>query len=175
MKRNLTAGEIALAQVMFQQAIDYAAVSLVFDSWWQKRSKTALAPNGNVYFPAHARCEDFSVAAPHMQVWFMHEMTHVWQYQRGFSVLKSGVVLTCVGGYRHARAYQYLQAACSQIKPFHLLNMEQQAEVVAHYFAAKHLRFKQYQSRLPLLEQCLQPFLAHPTWLGLLPNYSRCG
>ena len=106
MKRNLTAGEIALAQVMFQHAIDYAAVSLVFDSWWQKRSKTALAPNGNVYFPAHARCEDFSVAAPHMQVWFMHEMTHVWQYQRGFSVLKSGVVLTCLGGYRHARAYQ---------------------------------------------------------------------
>ena len=174
MKRNLTAGEIALAQVMFQHAIDYAAVSLVFDSWWQKRSKTALAPNGNVYFPHHARCEDFSLAAPHLQVWFMHEMTHVWQYQRGFSVLKSGVVLTCVGGYRHARAYQYLQAACSEIKPFHLLNMEQQAEVVAHYFAAEHLHFKQYQSRLPLLRECIQPFLNHPTWLGLLPSHSRC-
>ena len=92
MKRSLTAGEVALAQTMFQQAIDYSAVRLAFGSWWQKYSKTAVAPNGKIYFPHHAYCEDFSLAAPHLQVWFMHEMTHVWQYQRGFSVLKSGVV-----------------------------------------------------------------------------------
>ena len=124
MKRSLTAGEIALAQVMFQQAIDYAAVSLVFDSWWQKRSKTALAPNGNVYFPRHARCEDFSLAAPHLQVWFMHEMTHVWQAQtrgRWYLVLM-----------RHPFAtYDY---SLKPGWPLHRYGLEQQAEIVRHYW-----------------------------------------
>ena len=175
MKRGLTVGEIQLAKNLFQDAIDYSQVVLVFGSWWQQQSRTAIAPNGRIYFPKHALCADFSQAAVGLQVWFVHEMTHVWQYQRGFSVLLSGAKLLCRGGYHQARAYHYLQDACMRIAPFHLLNMEQQAEVVAHYFAAKHLGLTAYQARLPLLEQCIQPFLLCPTWLGLLPQHSRCG
>lgn len=174
-KRTLTEGEIALARLLFQDAIDYSKVVLVFDSFWQKASKAAVAPNGRIYFPKKAQCDDFSAAPVQMQVWFMHEMTHVWQYQRGFSVLWSGMLLFCGGGYFRSKAYRYLQdASQQQIAAFEQLNMEQQAEVVAHYFAAKHLCLTAYAPRLPLLEACIQPFLHHPTWLSLLPHHSRC-
>lgn len=174
MMRHLTAGEIQLAQTMFQDAIDYAAVKLAFGRWWQTFSQVAVAPNGCVYFPRKARCDDFSLTAPHLQMWFMHEMTHVWQYQRGFSVLKSGVMLFVRRGYAHAKAYRYLQDASDAIAPFEQLNMEQQAEVVSHYFAAKYLHVPSLQARLPMLEASLSCFLQQPYWLGLLPKHSRC-
>lgn len=174
MKRRLTTGEIQLARLMFQDAIDYASVRLVFGAWWQTFSRAAIAPNGQIYFPKSAYCADFSQSPAHLQIWFMHEMTHVWQYQRGFSVLLSGVCLFCQAGYVHARAYRYWQEG-QDLPAFARLNMEQQAEVIAHYFAAAYLQVDALQKRLPQLSKCVQPFLRHPYHLSLLPQHSRCG
>ena len=173
MKRGLTENEVALLQPIFKDAIDYAQVKLVFDAWWQRFSRAAVAPRGVVYFPKVAECTDFAQASASLQVWFVHEMTHVWQYHRGFSVAWSGVCLFCQGGYIQSKAYRYWSGK-TVLPAFCDLNMEQQAEVVAHYFAAERLGYSQWQQRLPQLATCIAPLLSNPHHLCLLPQHSRC-
>jgi hypothetical protein len=84
--RGLTAGEIALAQSIFGEAIDYSKVRLVKGKWWPfQPSNAAMAPNGNIYFHPRAGgwSDDFSGEPLGRQGFFMHELTHVWQAQKG--------------------------------------------------------------------------------------------
>ena len=172
--RRLTEKEIACARQVFGEAIDYQRVKIYRGIPLLPYLKVAVAPNGHIYFPRDLCPPDFTEAEPHFQVWLIHELTHVWQSQQGFRPWLGGLLLALRGGYYRKRCYHYPAVAEGHLPDFGALNMEQQAEVVAHYFAAEHLHFKQYQSRLPLLRECIQPFLNHPTWLGLLPSHSRC-
>lgn len=124
-RRPLTPGEIALARSVFGDAIDYAAAGVANRKWifFQPRNVT-MAPLGCIHFhpKGHAYREDFSTASLGLQAHFIHEMTHVWQHQRGlFLPLR-----------RHPFCrYDYA------IKPGWTLErygIEQQAEIVAHAF-----------------------------------------
>jgi len=86
MQRTLTAGEIALAREAFGDKIDYGRVKLSDGPGNQPLAHAAFA-KGNpaitvgstIYFEAHY-CPDFSQPNQNRSS-FMHEMTHVWQYQ----------------------------------------------------------------------------------------------
>ena len=54
-------------------------------------------------------------------------MTHVWQYQLGFPVKKSGMTVTSRG----AAAYEYTLYNDSTFAEY---NMEQQGEIVSDYY-----------------------------------------
>jgi len=127
--RPLTAGEIALAQSVFGDAIDYAAVRIVLGKWafFQPRD-TVMAPRGRIHFhpKGTAYRDDFSTAPLGAQALFIHEMVHVWQHQRGlFLPIR-----------RHPFSrYDY---AIRAGLPFARYGIEQQAEIVRHAFVLRH-------------------------------------
>lgn len=147
MSRSLTPGEIALAASMFGTAIDYRQARVAHSKWifFQPRT-TVMAPTGTIHFhPKGDRySDDFATADIGAQGLFIHEMTHIWQHQKGiFLPLK-----------RHPFCrYAY---AIRPGQTFEKYGLEQQAELVRHAFLLRHHvnvegapPLAQYESLLP--------------------------
>lgn len=123
--RPLTASEIELARTMFGDAIDYGRARVANRKWAFFQSKRyIMAPTGTIHFhPADANyCDDFGCASLHRQGLFIHEMTHIWQYQKGI-YLPLARHPFCRYGY--------------SLKPgwgLERYGLEQQAEIVRHMF-----------------------------------------
>jgi hypothetical protein len=129
--RALTPGEIAMCRTIFGDAIDYSRVRLVKGKWWPFQPRNAaMAPNGTIYFHPHEGgwSEDFAREDLHRRGFFIHEMTHVWQAQRG------GKLYLPLMRHPFSR-YRYVLRPG---KPFHAYGLEQQAEIVRHRFLADH-------------------------------------
>ncbi|WP_260597920.1 vgr related protein [Sphingomonas endolithica] len=123
--RPLTPGEITLARSVFGTAIDYTPVRIIRRKWafFQPRD-TIMAPSGNIHFHPEGALyrDDFAAAALSDQGLFVHEMTHIWQHQRG-------IVLPLK---RHPFCrYDY---AIRPGLPLNRYGIEQQAEIVRHTF-----------------------------------------
>lgn len=124
-RRPLTDAERTLARSVFGDAIAYDTVRIVRGKWFlfQPR-RVAMAPLGHIHF--HPRgdlyCDDFCNGAIERQGLFIHEMVHVWQHQQGMFLPLA----------RHPFCrYSYV------LKPGWPLaryGIEQQAEIVRHYF-----------------------------------------
>ena len=128
-QRGLTSGEIALARSVFGDAIDYFSVRLFRGKWWPLQPRNAaMAPDGNIYFHpvGGGWSEDFSAEPLLRQGFFIHEMTHVWQAQRG------GRWYLPLMRHPFCR-YRY---ALRPGKAFARYGVEQQAEIVRHRFLA---------------------------------------
>ena len=100
--RRLTDGEIRLARSVFGNHLDYAAVRICRAPKWLT---AAVSPNGSIYYPAPHYLDDFSQAGTSYQIWLIHELTHVWQWQHGFQTWLGGLLLWTRGGYLGRRAY----------------------------------------------------------------------
>ena len=126
--RPLTDDEVGLARTMFGAAIDYARVKIIQRKWafFQPRD-TVMAPTGNIHFhPAGCRyCADFAQADRDAQGLFLHEMTHVWQYQSGIFLQFRRLPFARYG-------YDLVPG-----KPFERYGIEQQAEIVRHAFLSR--------------------------------------
>ena len=125
--RSLTAGEIALARSVFGDAIDYAKVRLKLGKWWPFHPPgVAMAPMGHIHFHpvGGGWSEDFAVEPLRRQAFFIHEMTHVWQAQKG------GRFYLPLMRHPFCR-YRY---RLTPGKPFRRYGLEQQAEMVAARF-----------------------------------------
>jgi hypothetical protein len=124
-ERALTDAEINLAASVFGDAIDYARVRITNRKWafFQPR-KTVMAPMGSIHFHPKGElyCDDFCGKDLSAQGLFIHEMTHVWQYQQGlFLPLR-----------RHPFCrYDY---SLKPGWPLRKYGIEQQAEIVRHWF-----------------------------------------
>jgi hypothetical protein len=128
--RALTPEEIAICRSVFGDAIDYSAVRLVKGKWWPFQPRNAaMAPNGNIYFHpvAGGWSDDFSREPLPRQGFFIHEMTHVWQAQKG------GRLYLPLMRHPFCR-YGY---TLKPRKPFGRYGIEQQAEIVRHVFLAR--------------------------------------
>jgi hypothetical protein len=86
-QRGLTAGEIALARAAFGDKIDYRPVKLTDGPGMEPlaliafaKGNPAITVESTVYFKRDY-CPDFSAAGKNRAA-FLHEMTHVWQYQK---------------------------------------------------------------------------------------------
>ncbi|QCR36117.1 hypothetical protein [Nissabacter sp. SGAir0207] len=92
--RLLTSGELRLARELFHDAINYAKVWIHCDSYLPfglQQPQRVMAPNGEIYFRSYNYCADFSLADIVRQHLFMHEMTHVWQFQKSYNVRLHGL------------------------------------------------------------------------------------
>lgn len=127
--RPLTEGETRLAASVFGDAVDYAQARVANRKWaFFQPANTTMAPRGTIHFHPKSGLytEDFSTAPIGVQGLFVHEMTHIWQHQKGiFLPLR-----------RHPFCrYDYA------IKPgqkFAKYGLEQQAEIVRHAFLLRH-------------------------------------
>jgi hypothetical protein len=124
-RRPLTPGETDLARSMFGDAIDYERVSLSRTKWafFQPR-RVVMAPLGCIHFHPKGSLwrDDFAAAALTDQGLFIHEMTHIWQHQRGV-YLPLARHPFCRYGY-----------SLKPGQPLLRYGIEQQAEIVRHAF-----------------------------------------
>lgn len=171
--RPLTSGEIAMARLVFKDSIDYSKVKVHKEEYLPfglQDDHTAMTPNGEMYFnPEQGFKEDFSVEGPRFKIWFIHEMSHVWQYQLGYWVKLHGAALAVGGGYLGGGAYDY-NSPDNKNKTFPDFNMEQQGDIIAHYFAAKFSHDKDWLPELPFYEHILKDFVRNPNNANLLPK-----
>src|SRR5690606_5678842 len=114
-------------------AIDYSKVKVHCCGYWLlcglQPAHTAVCPNGHMYFPPRVHQADFSQATLAEQSWFMHELTHVWQYQMGYWV-------KCARILRPRMSYAYTVDTGRAFRDF---NMEAQGNLVEDYFLT-HVR-----------------------------------
>lgn len=137
--RPLTPGEVELARGVFGDAIDYARVTIVRRKWafFQPR-ETVMAPLGSIHFhpKGSAYREDFAAGSLDDQGLLIHELTHVWQTQRG-------LFLPLV---RHPFCrYDYAIRPGLRLERY---GIEQQAEIVRHAFVLRRGGF--VRGALPL-------------------------
>ena len=119
-----------MARSVFGDAIDYDAVEIVLGKWWPFQPRgIVMAPNGHIHFhpKSHAYRDDFSEASLPIQGLFIHEMTHVWQAQKG------GKWFLPLARHPFCRYAYELRPG----KSFGKYGLEQQAEIVRHAFLAK--------------------------------------
>lgn len=166
--RGLTPGEIEMARVLFQDAVDYSKVKVHNGEYlWfgLQDDDTAITPNGELYFnPKHFK-EDFSTASFVDMLWFMHEMVHVWQYQLGYFVRLRGAI-------RIGLSYAYKLSPEKVLSDY---NMEAQGNLLSDYWALKTFQQPpsmwemQYKNEIGLYEKVLAKFISNPKDEGNLP------
>jgi hypothetical protein len=150
--RVLTSTEIALARSIFGDAIAYDRVRAHNRKWWPLQpDRVTMAPDGDLWFPPKGGlfCADFCDQPLHLQGHFIHEMTHVWQAQRGgkwFLPLMRHPF--CRYGYEIVPG-----------RPFQRYGLEQQAEIVRHAFLMRRGRRVEGKPPLEIYEDLL-PFEA---------------
>jgi hypothetical protein len=141
-KRSLTEGEIALAREAFADRLAYTRIRFIDGAAGNPIAKAAFR-NGNtaitlrrtIHFSPERFLPDFSAAKPAARGLFIHELTHVWQYDRlgtAWFLLKYGVQFARVGG-KAWKMYEYELGET----PFKSGWLEQQAEMAGNYAEAK--------------------------------------
>ena len=126
---SLTPGEIELARSVFGDAIDYSKVRLFEGKWWpfQPRRVGDGADGQHLVPPRRRRLvRRFLEGAAQPARLFIHEMTHVWQAQKG------GRFYLPLMRHPFCRYGYQLKPG----KPFERYGLEQQAEIVRHRFLA---------------------------------------
>lgn len=104
--RRLTAGEIAMARKYFKDSVDYGAIALKHGNYIiGQNERTAMTPNGNMYFPGAIYKNDFSTTGLGNRAFFIHEMVHVWQHQNDVTSSIRWLGLRSVGDYNKPGPY----------------------------------------------------------------------
>ena len=145
--RPLTGAERNLAAAMFGGAVDYDRVRIHAAKWWPfQPRRVVMAPDGHIWFHPDGGLfrDDFAACPLSDQGLFIHEMTHVWQHQRGIYLPLA----------RHPFCrYSY---TVKPGWPLERYGLEQQAEIVRHAFLLRqgaHIpgapALQQYETILP--------------------------
>lgn len=125
-RRPLTAGEFAIARVVFADRIVYDRVRIVQASiapWG------AMVPFGrSILFGRWRAPLDFTDTDVFEQGWFVHEMAHVWQAAEG--VVLAYAKLSALG----SSAYR---VSLEPGKPLRAYGIEAQAEIARFVFLAR--------------------------------------
>ena len=157
--RPLTENEIAMASLLFRDAIDYSRVRIHGRRYMPFQPKNCcMTPNGSMYFHRSCFLPDYTRGDPTAIHWFIHEMVHVWQHQLGYPVRLRGAI-------RLGLPYAYTLREDATLADY---NMEAQGDLLADYFVLKFLRKPQamrqpqYRDCLALYEQVLGAFLVKP-------------
>lgn len=189
-KRQLTPGEIAMSRLIFKDAIDYSKVWIHLGGLIHTKTGNAMTPAGEIYLPKddYLKTPDYSKATGENRHWFIHEMTHVWQYQTGASTGWLGINQLCKGGYtsevnsvdsdNELEAYDTDLGGRDLNKKFQDFNFEQQGRIIEFWFDACYLqkvnpKRDHHQKSLQLLgyvEKILRDFLLNPSNKNLLPK-----
>ena len=150
--RPLTDQEVALARSVFGSAIDYKRVRIHNRTWWwfQPRRIT-MAPDGHLWFHPKGGlfCDDYCTAGLDLQGHFLHEMTHVWQHQRGIFLPLRRLPL--------ARYHYSIKPGW----PLERYGLEQQAEIIRHLFLLRQGRTVIGAPPLSVYESILPPSFRH--------------
>jgi len=132
MARLLTIDEIEILKPVFKNTLRYGAINCDVNKYDLGGEENSITPAGRAYFSRKIYCDDFSKKDADAQWVFVHEMTHVWQWQHGrYPVYEAaGLKIKYKGDYKKAYPYDLMPG-----KELSDYNMEQQAAIVADYWA----------------------------------------
>jgi type VI secretion system secreted protein VgrG len=150
-ERPLTPGEIALARKVFGDSIDYKRVD-IYSSVLSKTDSLTLGFANSILVASDAYSEDMSADDTNIRGHFIHEMTHIWQSQKGqFTTLKGALMhggailkgffkglfsdksISTAIAIEKSKLYNIMEG---EAKPLSGYNMEQQARAVERNFTA---------------------------------------
>jgi len=155
--RHLTTGEIAIARQVFGDSLNYEAVKIHDGAFvFFQPHHSGMTPNGEIY--AHDCFKaDFSQGDANDRAFFIHEMTHVWQYQnKVLNPITEAIKLNFKHKFNYAAAYEFQLDDKKDLTDY---NMEQQASIVAEYFQVKEAKGNVSQH-----EKVLKNFLANSSY-----------
>lgn len=172
MSRSLTANETALAKEIFKDSLDYSQVKIHQSKYiFFQPENVLMTPNGEIYAPAKTYQADFSQAGLNWEELFVHEMTHVWQYQTGvLNPRFSGIFEFVKSGFSYQKAYSYVLESGKDLIDY---GMEQQAAIVADYFTVvvsesefgRHIaNTESFERKKELLTEVLAKFIDNPVY-----------
>lgn len=161
--RLLTPGEMNMVTSVFRNAIVLSQVRVRNGILLPNQGKYAVTPFGEIYWPQKYYSRDYSMEPIRNKHFFMHEMVHIWQYQMGMQVALRGAFSLIAN-------YEY------ELKEGKLLSnygMEQQASIIADYYALKNYGFnvwreitnEKFKDRYPKSMQLVQQY-----WLKAYEN-----
>lgn len=130
--RALTSGEVALLKPLFRDGIDYARVRVIDNSFPLQPENVYMTPRGHIYAPGSLFRADFSLASSGQREVFVHEMTHVWQFENGMDLIGAGTVEFIKNRGSYEKAYAYELATARDLVEY---GMEQQASIVEDFFS----------------------------------------
>lgn len=132
--RILTIGEIALCKTVFGDLIDYEQVKITNQPYlpWQS-AHVLMAPSGYIQTRDATYSNDYSKENLSYQAVFIHEMTHILQYQKNINVVLKGAILQTAFflSFKQYNPYKY---QFIQGKSFWDYNIEQQGDIARDIF-----------------------------------------
>ena len=135
--RPLTTNEIALASTVFGNLIDYEQVRIWNTPFlpWQPIGMF-MAPIGAIFVNPENYSLDYAQESQVYQAVFIHELTHVLQFQQGNSVLVKGAILQ-TAYYLSLKRYNPYAYTLKKHKAFTDYNIEQQGDIARDIFLGK--------------------------------------
>lgn len=160
--RVMTPGEIAMARTVFGNSIDYSKVRIHTSSYLpaQVQGDNVITPNGEMYCSKNY-CNDFSQEGLETRKLFIHEMTHVWQYQNHVLDPRLEAVKELIKHFgRYSDTYAYKLDKSKDLTDY---NLEQQAHMVEDYYAARQPGAQRTQDDADR-EVVMKKFIANPSY-----------
>ena len=136
--RPLTADMIKLARTVYGDSIDYSKVTVYNRRYiLGQPTDTLMAPDGNLYYPKgsphYPINMDGSDASLTSQLYFIHEMGHVWQHQQGVAVGFRGFFENLLNP--NSEGDPFRGVGWNELPAsFDRLSIEQQADAASYYF-----------------------------------------
>jgi hypothetical protein len=138
--RGLTGGETSEARKVFADKIHYSGVGVVKGKYlpWQG-SEYAITPNNNIYYP-NAPADFIKAGQGDL---FIHEMTHVMQFQHGVSVFRQGFLLQAAK-FLSFKSYDPYRFSYDPGRRFNSYNIEQQGDMavdIYHHYQPNNIDY----------------------------------
>lgn len=135
--RGLTEGELIIAQKVFSDLINYDEVKIFNIPYlpWQPKN-ILMAPNGRLFVNKEIFAKDYSQCSITIQGLFIHELTHVLQYQKHTNVVVRGFFLQSAY-YLSFKTYDPYKYKLIEGKMFEQYNIEQQGDIARDIFFEK--------------------------------------
>ena len=154
MARGLTNGEETIATSVFGSSIDFTLTRVHDEKYFYfQPDNSGMTPNGEIYVHG-IYSADYSAEAGQRKGFFVHEMTHVWQYQIGVfstSVIGAAIMEFVGRGGDYTSAYPYVLDASKDLTDY---NLEQQAAIVEDYYRLTTLGLQPRRARAPYRRGC---------------------
>lgn len=199
LRRPLTQGEIEISRKIFEYSIDYSKVFIIRSMKLSVSglTKNSFSPLGNIHITSELFDEipDFSnyikdFSAEHH---FIHEMTHIWQYQLNSSKhIFNAAKILFKGGYICSKfspdynredytAYFTDLSETHSERKFNEFNLEQQGRIIEYWYDAVYMQSKlpkrnhhmQSIKLLGFVERVLRDFLLNPYDKNHLPTSAK--
>ena len=134
--RPLTTEEVTLSRKYFGDRINYKLVK-VFDRpflYMLGSDYNGMSPNGHIYFFSPDQYRPNFAHDNSSATLFIHEMTHVAQFQNGMNIPRQAFKMLLKHGFNYDAAYKY---EIHNPRDYGEMNFEQQAKVMEHYFTKR--------------------------------------